>query len=220
MVEVRERDEAGEVWLWSDTGSTDFEDSDSDDPSMPSLGSSSSRSRSMLDRHHSQDQQQQQGQQVDASGFPPDALQVARLGAALLAAGEPGLQLAMPSRSSPSNPSSISSPSSISRMSKGSSPWGSRGSSSSRCSVYLVGLDPASVSSATQALGLAGQLEIASRLQEADAVLALRSKLKTSECAGLGCQEAAIRGQEVPHGARRFRFTVGLLAALSGSVPC
>lgn len=94
VAEVRERDDSGRVWSWSDSGSTDFEDSDGsgDEATVAEAAPSSSS---------------WQGDAGSGSTFPPDALRAARLGAALQAAGEvPAVAAALAQAASSSSSSS------------------------------------------------------------------------------------------------------------------
>lgn len=178
--EVRERDDSGKVWSWPEGSSADF-DSDSEE--------SEAAQRRGRQRH--------KRQQVETQPFPVEALSAARMGAALQAAEEAGVPLPLVLRAAAAgssqaggSPRSASSSSgSIDSISGGrSSGSGSGkssssggGSSSSVLHVFPFGIDGASIRSILESLGLTGSLVVADRIQDADTVLALRSKIKTSE---------------------------------------
>ncbi|KAI3423869.1 hypothetical protein D9Q98_009703 [Chlorella vulgaris] len=177
--EVRERDDSGKVWSWPEGSSADF-DSDSEE--------SEAAQRRGRQRH--------KRQQVETQPFPVEALSAARMGAALQAAEEAGVPLPLVLRAAAAgssqaggSPRSASSSSgSIDSISGGrSSGSGSGkssssggGSSSSVLHVFPFGIDGASIRSILESLGLTGSLVVADRIQDADTVLALRSKIKTS----------------------------------------
>lgn len=77
--------------------------------------------------------------------------------------------------------------SSGSSFAKGAVPQGgSGGSSGGTLRLFSYGVDAGSIWSVGSALRLEGRLELCDRLEEADAVLALRSRLKASEWGGPG----------------------------------
>lgn len=77
--------------------------------------------------------------------------------------------------------------SSGSSFAKGAVPQGgSGGSSGGTLRLFSYGVDAGSIWSVGSALRLEGRLELCDRLEEADAVLALRSRLKASEWGGGG----------------------------------
>lgn len=187
--EVRERDDSGKVWSWPEGGSTDFEDS-SDEEDGPggeagAISASSSSSSSA----------QQQRRQVETQPFPPEALSAARLGAAMQAAqGAPlapraaaaasvfgGTNSGTGSGAVPAKPGSSKKAGSGGSSSRA---GGSAGSAAGAVHVYCFGLEGANLAEIAQSLGVSGSLVLADRLQDADAVLALRSKIKTSEWLG------------------------------------
>eukprot|EP00887_Chlorella_sp_A99_P005684 scaffold1.g5684.t1 len=166
VVEVRERSEDGRVWVWSDAGSTDFDDSDAEEAG-PSSAARRRRQQAPAPAPAAQDRQREEG-----GAFPIDALRVARLGAALhAAAGEPVWE---------SRAQSGAGAGSSGRGGGGSTGKAATGGGSGPLQVFILGLDPAAIELASKALGLAGQLEVARRVQDADAVLALRDALKAS----------------------------------------
>lgn len=166
VVEVRERSEDGRVWVWSDAGSTDFDDSDAEEAG-PSSAARRRRQQAPAPAPAAQDRQREEG-----GAFPIDALRAARLGAALhAAAGEPVWE---------SRAQSGAGAGSSGRGGGGSTGKAATGGGSGPLQVFILGLDPAAIELASKALGLAGQLEVARRVQDADAVLALRDALKAS----------------------------------------
>ncbi|KAL4421440.1 hypothetical protein ABPG75_010731 [Micractinium tetrahymenae] len=186
--EVRERDETGKVWSWPEGGSTDFEDEEEEEQAAASGGSSRRRSP-----------KQQRRQQVETQPFPAEALNAARLGAVMQAAEEAGLPLPPALRAAAARAGGgaaaevnsfgmsrpTSSASSSSSNSRSSSIAGCKGSAaaagySTALHVYPFGIDGASIADIAESLGVGGSLVVADRLQDADAVLALRGKIKTS----------------------------------------
>jgi hypothetical protein len=176
--EVRERDDTGKVWSWPEGSSADF-DSDSEE--------SEAAQRRGRQRH--------KRQQVETQPFPVEALSAARMGAALQAAEEAGVPLPLVLRAAAAGssqagglPRSASSSSgSIDSSSAGRSSGSGKisssggGSSSSVLHVFPFGIDGSGIRSILESLGLTGSLVVADRIQDADTVLALRSKIKTSE---------------------------------------
>ncbi|PSC75743.1 nucleic acid-binding [Micractinium conductrix] len=182
--EVRERDETGKVWSWPEGGSTDFEEEEDDETLGGGGGGSASAGRR---RGGARAQQQQL--QLETQPFPAEALTAARMGAALQAAEEAGVDLPLALRaaaaaraSSSGRPTSSSGGGSTAGSTAGSSPGGGFGKPADPAAVhiYAFGLDNASVAEIAQSLGVGTSLVVAERLQDADAVLALRAKIKSS----------------------------------------
>lgn len=190
--EVRERDETGRVWSWPEGGSTDFEGDEAEE--QAAAGGGSSRRRAA---------KQPRRQQVETQPFPAEALNAARLGAVMQAVEEAGLPLPPALRAAaaragggaaaapssfgmgpPASSSTSSSGSSRSATGGGGAPVGKASAAAAGYStalhVYPFGIDGASIADIAESLGVGGNLVVAERLQDADAVLALRAKIKTS----------------------------------------
>ena len=196
---MRERDESGKVWSWPEGGSTDFEDDDGS-PDAFLAGSAAfaqgglraQRQQRSASAGGGQGGQGGQRRQLETQPFPPQALEAARRGAALaaeqvgLGAGAPGAAglppLAARAALRPGSSSSSSSSSSGGGSKVGKSRSG--GAAAPAVHVYPFGLDGAGLEEIAASLGVGASLAVAERLQDADAVLALRSKIKTSEWEG------------------------------------
>ena len=205
--EVRERDEeTGQVWTYPEGGSTDFEDgaSPGDESASSLLGLSSGSSGAGSEAGGGGGRRRQRGQRkVETQPFPEQALNAARLGAAMQAAEEAGIELPAALRAGGSSSAGSSSSSrSASPSGRATDPASGSSSSSGGSSkkaegrpaavhIYPFGIDGAELVGIAESLGVRSRLALAERVQDADAVLALRAKIKTGErCAkqkGWGC---------------------------------
>lgn len=137
--EVRERDETGKVWSWPEGGSTDFEEEEDDETLGGGGGGSASAGRR---RGGARAQQQQL--QLETQPFPAEALTAARMGAALQAAEEAGVDLPLALRaaaaaraSSSGRPTSSSGGGSTAGSTAGSSPGGGFGKPADPAAVHI-----------------------------------------------------------------------------------
>ena len=202
---MRERDEeTGQVWTYPEGGSTDFEDGfTSADEAAGGLRGTGSPSGS--EGGSSASRRRRGRRQFETQPFPEQALNAARLGAAMQAAEEAGLPLPAALRSSSTSSSSsmassraagsgsragTSSSSSSSAAEPGSSSSNSGGGSKKAAAaaavhIYPFGVDGAALVDIAESLGVRSRLALAEKVQDADAVLALRAKIKTGEPTGI-----------------------------------
>lgn len=203
--EVRERDSHGQVWAWPEDEATDVRESDDEATGMVGPGS---RPTARGAREGAQSAKSKgQRLHVETQPFPEAALRAARAGAAPASAdGSP--PVARPSKGASSSGNGSSSI-------IGSSTSGRASSKATALKVFLYGVDEDSVQSVVEALGLAGSLGIAAAVQDADAVLATRAKLKTSGWVR-GAATAArvpiytVRSASVDHVVKAIRTLLGI----------
>lgn len=182
------------MFTYPEGGSTDFEDgaSSGDEMAATLLGLGSEGSGSSGKRRRGQ-------RQLETQPFPEQALNAARLGAAMQAAEEAGIALpaalraasssgssragsGSSGRSSPSGSSGATADPSSSASSNSSSAGGSsKKAAAAAVHIYPFGIDGAELVSIAESLGVRNRLALAEKVQDADAVLALRAKIKTSE---------------------------------------
>ena len=182
------------MFTYPEGGSTDFEDgaSSGDEMAASLLGLGSEGGGSSGGKRR-------RGQrQLETQPFPEQALNAARLGAAMQAAEEAGIALPAALRAASSSSSSRAGSSSSRRSSpsgsgsataepsSSTSRSSSAGSSSKKAAaaavhIYPFGIDGAELVSIAESLGVRNRLALAEKVQDADAVLALRAKIKTSE---------------------------------------
>ena len=186
---MRERDVNGRVWCWPEDGSVDYEDSDESGGGEDAEGAAGPPPSSSGGARRGSPQAR-----ADPQPFPAQALSAARDGAAALAArsslgaAPPSQQqqqrAAGPSFSSggprplDSGLGTLKSASSGSGSSKGGKQ--AAAAAAGALHLYPFGVEAEVVSEVVEVLQLQGKLVVTAALQEADAVLALRTKLKSS----------------------------------------
>lgn len=196
--EVREKDSEGKVWAWPEDAATSSTDDDLEGPI-----DAEEEARRMKKRR---------GKRVDIETQPfPEAALAAARGTQLYATG-------------PSNNVVTEEMENLKNALKGSksaSKPSSHPASARALKVYPYGVDADSVLSVAEALNLRNSVAIASQIQEADAVLATRSKLKASGWVKIAAQQAGlpvftVKTAAVEHVVKGVRTLLGVDPAPGG----
>lgn len=167
--EVRESDADGRVWAWPEDESTDTEDDESlASASASSIGGGNGAGVSRGRRQTQADRDS--GYKVLTQGFPPEALAAAR--------GEVWSPSGAEERATASQAAAA-----VARLKEGKKKGRTATATTpgTALKVFLYGIDPESVRSVAEALSMPQGIAIAERVQDADAVLATRARLKSSE---------------------------------------
>lgn len=225
--EVRERDNEGQVWAWPEDRSTSSDDDDEEEEESTSTGSglrNISRKDGMSATSVLPPKQKKRGAngggqrrlELETQPFPEVALAAARgrfaMGAAALASSSSSFATSLTSlenaddemdtikghKLKSSNKNAIAHPASASAL-----------------RVYLYGVDSESVLSVADALNLRSSIDIASQIQDADAILATRGKMKASTWIKAAAQQAGVplftvRTAAVEHVVKGVRTLLGV----------
>lgn len=205
--EVRERDKDGRIWAWPEDESTD-----SEDEQQQYEGDNAKKSAKKL------------GIQIQTQPFPEVALAAARkefvLGAGDSSSSRRKNDLKVKEKSAEMVGAEIeklatSVMKSTRNTEKSSQKATKEQEDAASIKIYLYGVDPESVLSTADALNKSGSLAIAGQVQDADAILATRPKLRSSGWLRNAAQAAgipvfSIRSSSVEHVVKAIRTLTGV----------
>ncbi len=223
--EVRERDSEGQVWAWPEDTSTSSDDDEDGNLSTNISGKDGGISTTVLPPKQKKRGANNGGQrrlELETQPFPEAALAAARggfaMGAAVLSAQQQqanaaendseddngGMDTIKGHKLKSNNKNAVAHPASAAAL-----------------KVYLYGVDADSVWSVAEALNLRSSIGIASQIQDADAILATRGKIKASTWIKAAAQQAGvplftIRTAAVEHVVKGVRTLLGVDPAPGG----
>lgn len=195
--EVRERDADGRIWAWPEDAATSSSD---EEDQAAATAAAIEAAGDLADRAR-----RRKGARLDVETQPfPEAALAAARGQALPAA-------AQRDRETPPPPAKASSFAKAAPAAAG----------APALRVYPYGVDSDSVLSVADALNMSGRLAIATQIQDADAVLATRAKLKASGWLRAAAQQAGVplftvRTAAVEHVVKGVRTLLGVDPAPGG----
>ena len=203
--EVRERDGEGRVWAWPEDAATSS--TDEEDMGEPNNAEEEARKK-------------RRGKRIDieTQPFPEAALAAAR---GIQNISESSFSATESSLSSPITTEAKSGKSIAGSISRGSRAASHPDTGAGALKVYTYGVDSESVLSVAEALNLRSSIAIAAQIQDADAVLATRNKLKASGWIKVAAQQAGlpvftVKTAAVEHVVKGVRTLLGVDPAAGG----
>jgi len=199
--EVRERDNEGQVWAWPEDASTS---SDEDEEERTSTGNGLSNisgkdgisGTTVLSRKQKKRGANGGGQrrlELETQPFPEAALAAARGGFAMGAPAQHSSSSSATNSTSSENADDDEMDTIKGHKLKSNNKNAiAHPASASALRVYLYGVDADSVLSVADALNLRSSIDIASQIQDADAILATRGKMKASTWIKPAAQQAGV----------------------------
>ena len=211
--EVRERDSEGQVWAWPEDGATSGSDSDDEGTSTilsNTIGKDGTSPSVLPPKTKKRSGSGQKRLELETQPFPEVALAAARGGFAMGAAAA-AAAVAESKSSSDDDIDTIKGH----KLKSNNKNAIAHPASASALRVFLYGVDEDSVLSVAEALNLRKSIDIANQIQDADAILATRGKMKASTWIKAAAQQAGVplftvRTSSVEHVVKGVRTLLGV----------